>query len=80
MATTTTLPRKMKIAVPTDSPLEAGDIICGACGQTMTRSVEMGPRAVEWIRYTCINPETGCKYYITRKVPVTNYNSSGIRD
>jgi hypothetical protein len=30
----------------------------------------MGPRSVESVVYTCENEETGCKYEVTRKVPV----------
>lgn len=82
MATTPVAPvsRRQREAVPTESPLEAGDIACGACGKIMSREVKMGPRSVEQVEYTCINEETGCKYRLTRKVPVQMYQTAGIRD
>ena len=68
---------RRKEAVPTTSPLEAGDIVCSACGNKMTMSVVKGPRLVEEIKYTCVNEETGCNYELVRKVPVQNH--SGLR-
>ena len=70
------IPTRPREAVPTDSPLEAGDVVCGACGQVMKRSVTMGPRSVEEIVYTCKNEERGCNYQIARKVPVQNITST----
>lgn len=73
MTTPAVVPPKPKIQKPTQSPLEAGDVICGACGKQMTRHVIMGPRAVERIDFHCVNEETGCNYRIERRVPVQNY-------
>lgn len=74
------VPPRQREAIPTDSPLEAGAIVCGGCGNVMAMEVRMGPRSVEEIVYTCINEERGCKYQLTRKVPVFNYTQKGIRD
>jgi hypothetical protein len=54
--------------------------MCGRCGNIMKRKSIMGPRSVEAVVYECRNEDTGCKYALKRTVPVTMYQTSGIRD
>jgi len=70
---------RMKQAVPTESPLEAGNLICGACGSVMEPKAVMGPRNVEAVKYACKNEETGCNYEVSRKVPVQNSTMKGVK-
>lgn len=76
---TAVIPTRRKQAVPTETPLEAGNYMCSACGSIMTPEPVMGPRAVEAVKYTCKNEDTGCNYELIRKVPATNASMRGIR-
>lgn len=54
-------------SIPEQSPIDGGALICGGCGKDMTRTVTMGRKGVQSVRFECINEETGCRYFIERK-------------
>lgn len=68
-----------KMAVPENAPLEAGELMCPACGEIMKPEPVMGPRSVETVKYTHKNEERGCNYEVTRKVYAMNVTMKGLR-
>ena len=72
-APATTSPKVLlKRPIPEQSPLEAGDIMCGACGTILKAKAKLGLRWVDSVVYECRNEETGCSWRLERKVYVQN--------
>lgn len=71
---------RAKKAVPDDTPLEAGNVMCRACGRILEPEAVKGPNRVETVKYVHpLNEETGCNYTIERAVPVQHVEMKGIR-
>ena len=69
----------VKRSIPEHSPIDGGDKICAGCGEVMKRTVKMGRRGVEFIRYECINEERGCSYFFETTGIYVNAELKGIR-
>ena len=64
------LPAVPKRSIPEQSPIDGGTVICAGCGNEMKRTVKMGRRGVEALRFECVNEEFGCSYFFETRTYV----------